>query len=104
MSGALLNIYHRLPPPLRSVAASCRGLYLRSWRYRRHTEQFVEEALEREHWDSTRWKKWHEERLAFVLHRAATHVPYYREQWAARRRKGDHSSWHCLENWPLLQK
>ena len=43
-------------------------------------------------------------RLAQVLERAATRVPYYRDQWAARRRKGDRSSWGLLENWPILEK
>jgi phenylacetate-CoA ligase len=42
--------------------------------------------------------------LAFVLHRAATQVPYYREQWSFRRRHGDRASWEYLENWPILNK
>jgi phenylacetate-CoA ligase len=89
---------------MRSAVASLRGLYLRSWRYGSNTEQLVEETLERERWDPERWKNWQEEQLAFVLHRAATRVPYYREQWATRRRKGDHTSWEYLENWPILEK
>jgi phenylacetate-CoA ligase len=39
-----------------------------------------------------------------LLHRAATRVPYYREQWAARRRQGDKASFEYLENWPILEK
>ncbi len=31
-------------------------------------------------------------------------VPYYRDQWADRRRRGDRSSWDVLDNWPLLEK
>lgn len=27
-----------------------------------------------------------------------------REQWAARRRRGDRASWEYLENWPILEK
>jgi len=104
MNGALLHFYHRLPAPMRSAAASLRGLYLRTWRYGPETERLVEEALEREHWDSRRWENWQEEQLAFVLDRAATRVPYYREQWAARRRNGDRTSWQYLENWPVLEK
>jgi len=104
MNGSLLHFYHGLPSPMRSACASLRGLYLRSWRYGPETEQFVAEALEREHWDRKRWKKWQEERLAFLLHRAATRVPYYRQQWAERRRNGDQASWEYLENWPLLEK
>jgi len=104
MNGALLRFYHRLPAPMRSAAASLRGFYIRSWRYGPDSERLVEEALERERWDSRRWKTWQDEKLAFVLNRAATRVPYYREQWAIRRRRGDRASWEYLENWQILEK
>ncbi|MBS0153954.1 MAG: phenylacetate--CoA ligase family protein [Nitrospira sp.] len=104
MTDILLKIYHGLPTPLRSVVASVRGLYLRSWRYGPETDRLVEEAFEREDWNLDQWKSWKEERLAYVLHRAATQVPYYREQWATRRRDGDKASWEYLENWPILEK
>src|SRR5215813_148771 len=104
MSDTLLRLYHCLPASTRSVAASLRGLYLRSWRYGPESERLVAEALEREYWSPERYKAWQEERLAYVLHRAATRVPYYREQWAARRRQGDHASWEYLGNWPILEK
>ena len=39
-----------------------------------------------------------------MLYRAATGMPYYREHWVARRRKGDRASWEYLENWPILGK
>ncbi|MEP7338511.1 MAG: hypothetical protein ABI977_12305 [Acidobacteriota bacterium] len=99
-----LKLYHRLPLPARSLMASARGWHLQSWRYGRETERLVAEALERESWSPDQWRKWQEERLAFVLHRAATRVPYYREQWAARRQRGDKSSWEYLESWPILEK
>jgi len=101
---ALLNVYHRLPPFARDWAATARGYYLRRWRYGPETERLVEEALERDHWSPVRWKGWQEERLSYVLHRAATKVPYYRAQWSARRRSGDNASWDSLENWPILEK
>jgi phenylacetate-CoA ligase len=104
MNDTLLQLYHRLPASLRSVPASLYGFYLRYWRYSVETERLVAEALEREQWSPERWKAWQEERLAYVLHRAATRVPYYREQWAARRRLGDRSSWEYLEHWPILEK
>jgi len=104
MNNALLLLYNHLPKHLRSVAASLRGFYLWSWRYGPETEGFVEEALDRETWIPDKWKVWREERLAYVLHRAATQVPYYREQWTARRRHGDKASWDYLENWPILEK
>jgi len=100
----LLSLYHRLPPVGRNAAATLRGYYLRWWRYGPETERLVEEALEREHWSAAQWNAWQEERLAYILHRAATKVPYYRQQWSERRRKGDRSSWEYLENWPILEK
>ena len=104
MNEQLLSFYHHLPGPARSIAATLRGLYLRSWRYGPETERLVEEALEREHWSADRWRLWQQERLAYMLDRAATKVPYYREHWTARRRNGDRASWEVLENWPVLEK
>ena len=104
MKDILLQLYQRSPYFLRVLAASTWGYYLRWWRYGPETNRLVEEALERETWTPKRWEKWQEERLALVLHRAATKVPYYREQWAQRRRRGDYRSWEYLENWPVLEK
>ena len=104
MSFTLLQAYHLLPNSLRSVVASARGLYLRSWRYGPETQRLVEEANEREFWSAEQWTTWREERLAYTLQRAATTVPYYRDLWARRRARGDRSSWEYLENWPILEK
>ncbi len=104
MNAAALRLYHGLPGPLRSLAASARGLGLRRARYGPETATLVEDAIAREHWTRARWKSWQDDRLAFVLHRAATRVPYYREHWAERRRLGDRDSWENLENWPVLEK
>jgi phenylacetate-CoA ligase len=104
MNRHLLRVYHLLPYPARCAAAGLFGMYLDRWRYDHATEELVQEALEREHWTSGQWRLWREERLAAVLHRAATEVPYYREQWAERRRRGDRCSWEILENWPILEK
>ena len=104
MPSKLISLYHRLPPTARSCAASLRGFYLRWWRYGRVTERLAREALERERWSAAQWQSWREQRLAYILHRAATRVPYYREMWAERRRSGDHRSWEELSNWPILEK
>lgn len=96
--------YPYLPPPARTLAASLRGAYLRSWRYGPETERLIEEALARDSWSAEQWQSYQEERLAYLLHRAATRVPFYREQWAARRRQDDRASYDRLENWPLLNK
>jgi phenylacetate-CoA ligase len=101
----LLWLYHHLPAgPARSLAATLRGTYLRAWRYGPETERLVGEALAREGWRPEQWQSWQEERLARLLHRAATRVPYYREQWAARRQRGDRAAWDLLANWPVLPK
>ncbi|HMN61042.1 MAG TPA: AMP-binding protein [Anaerolinea sp.] len=100
----LVNAYHSLPYPLKTLAASIHGYRLRWWRYGSNTEKLVEETLERDHWSRDQWKTWQDEQLAFILHRAATQVPYYRDQWQKRRALGDKSSWEVLANWPILDK
>ncbi len=104
MSTDRLRMYHSLPASLRSAAASVHGYRLRWWRYGKETDRLASEALERETWSPGQWENWQQERLAYILHRAATRVPYYREQWAERRRKGDTRSFEQLENWPVLHK
>jgi phenylacetate-CoA ligase len=99
-----LRIYHKLPYPAKVLAASARGRYLNQWRYSADTEPMVAEYLARDWWSADQWRTWREERLAFVLRRAAADVPYYREQWARRRAAGDQASVELLENWPVLTK
>jgi phenylacetate-CoA ligase len=86
------------------VAATIQGLQLHWWRYGAAADRAAEDALGREHWSHERWSAWRQERLALALDHAATRVPYYRELWAARRRRGDRASWELLENWPILEK
>src|SRR4051812_10473806 len=104
MSSRLLKLYHRLPGRARSAVATMRGWYLHRSRYGKRADELAAEARERDSWTAAQWRQWSEERLAYVLHRAATHVPYYRDQWQERRRRGDRASWELLENWPLLEK
>src|SRR5438067_1886444 len=100
----ILRVYHRLPPRLRSTAATLRGWYLNRVRHSADRETLMRETIERDRWSAAQWEHWRSERRAYVLHRAATRVPFYRDQWAARRARGDRSSWELLENWPLLDK
>jgi len=93
-----------MPAPLRSIPASIWGYYLKWWRYDGTTEAMIQEILERDFWSDEKWQAWQQERLVFILHRAATKVPYYRSLWGERRRKGVRSSWELLENWPVLSK
>ncbi len=71
---------------------------------RSETDRLADEALERDTWTATRWAAWQAERLLPLLRRAASVVPYYRAQWADRRRRGDRSSVDVLANWPVLSK
>lgn len=104
MNRHLLHLYHHLPAPARSAAATLYGLRLRWWRHGRARERLVREARERDSWSAAQWQRWKEERLGRQLERAATRVPYYREYWQKRRRAGDRASWELLENWPILEK
>ena len=100
----LLSIYHRLPYPLKVAAANLKGFQLRRWRYGKETEQLVAETQERESWSASDWQRWQEAQLEFILHRAATQVPYYRDYWQKQRRKNNRLAWNYLENWPILEK
>lgn len=104
MTAGFLNLYHRLPPSMRSVAATLRGWYLNRVRYSADSAAFMEETRERDGWTVAQWDRWRAERLAYMLHRAATRVPYYRQFWSARRLRGDRATWERLENWPILEK
>jgi phenylacetate-CoA ligase len=100
----LLALYHRLPVPARQLAVRLRGEYLRWWRFGGDFDARVDEAVAQETWPAERWQRWQEERVASLLHHAATRVPYYREAWAARRRRGDTAPVEQLSSWPLLEK
>jgi len=104
MRDDLLRLYQALPPSLRTVAATLRGYRLRWWRYGPESERLVAETLERDTCPPEKLRAWQEERLAFLLNRAATQVPYYRNMWTERRRHGDKRSFEYLEHWPLLHK
>jgi phenylacetate-CoA ligase len=104
MNESLLRFYCGLTPSARTLAATMWGTYLWSWRYGPETDRLVEEALEREHWSPAQWQQWRETRLGMVLHRAVTRVPFYRDAWSERRRKGDRRSHEVLAHWPILDK
>jgi len=56
MTSRLLKLYHRLPPRMRSAAATLRGWYLNRWRYGSDSGALMEEALERDHWTAAQWE------------------------------------------------
>ena len=95
-----LRLFHALPYPLRTVTASLRGWRLARWRYGPETEELVEAALERDRWSPEQWRTWRDERVARILERAATRVPFYRDLWRRRGRTAPTR----LEDWPHLDK
>lgn len=99
-----MRLYHKLPSFLKMVAATIWGAKLHWWRYGEDTERLVEEILERDYWSDAQWANYREKQLEFILHRAATQVPFYRNYWCLRKQHGDNSSHLLLENWPLLTK
>jgi len=92
----VIGLYHRLPYPLRVVAASARGYQLRRWRYGAATDRWVEEALAADRRSPAEWRRWQDQRLQELLEHAVRRVPWYRE-----RVRGD---WTRLENWPVVEK
>ena len=104
MHRSLRSLYHYLPYSTKTIAASLYGAYLNHWRYGSDTEALISAANDRECWSKAAWKNWQEERLNFILERAATRVPFYRDYWNTQRRNGNNKSWHYLENWPVLEK
>lgn len=104
MSSLKLKLYHSMPHAAREFLASVYGHKRNRFRYNDLSDRLIAEAAERESWSREQWKTYQENRLERVLHRAATKVPYYMQQWSERRRKGDRSSADVLDNWPVLPK
>lgn len=104
MKARLMPLYRRSPMWFQTMMASGYGWYLNSWRYGPETERLVQASLDRETWSADRLRAWQDERLAEILERAATKVPYYRDAWARRRAEGDASHWSDLHAWPVLTK
>ena len=104
MSSLAQRLYWSMPAPLRDFAAGVHGVRLTRQRYGPETDRLMGDAVDREHWSEERWEAWRQARLSALLERAATRVPFYREQWASRRRAGDRSDPGALQSWPLLEK
>ncbi|MBX3144434.1 MAG: phenylacetate--CoA ligase family protein [Trueperaceae bacterium] len=100
----LMAIYRRSPPFAQAIAGSLYGYKLRWWRYGGDTDALAAAAVARERWSEAQWHEWQSSRLAAQLERAATRVPYYREQWRRRREAGDDAAVTDLANWPVLRK
>lgn len=94
---AVLHAYHRLPAPLRSVAATLRGAGLHAWKYGPETDRLADEALSRERWSKEQWRGWQAQALQRILQCAVDDVSFYREE-------GRHGALTSLESWPILEK
>jgi len=88
-----LDLYHRLPSPARSLAASAHGRRLRRWRYGRDTDDLARAAAGRDRWDRDRWDQWLRHRRAEVLAAASARPAY------AGRTGGV-----AIDSWPVLAK
>jgi phenylacetate-CoA ligase len=100
----LLDIFHRLPYPGKVLVATLQGYYLDWLRYGGDFKKRLAEIEECEGWSKERMNAVVQARLQSVLTQAFHHVPYYRDQWAERRRQGDNSDWRIIANWPILEK
>jgi len=100
----MLSLYHSLPHFMQNFVANVRGFQLRSWRYGNDFQRLKDEASERERWSVDEWRFWQEERLGYILHKAATQVPFYRDYWVKRRKSSQFSFLMDIENWPILEK
>ena len=98
------DIYLQFPYFLKVIAASVKGHNLQNFRYGKEIERLVEEAINRESWSAEQWDNWRLNRLEYILTRAATRVPYYRDYWQQQRRSGNQADWSTLSNWPILMK
>ena len=58
MRDEVLSLYHGLPAPARSAAATLRGLYLHLWRYGPESGRLKAEGLERDRWSEAQWRTW----------------------------------------------
>ena len=100
---ALISVYHHSPYPLRVAMATAQGARLDRWRYGGDLNDRVEQAREREYLSPDASRLETENRLAEMLHHAATTVPYYRDHWN-RNRKAGCRLYEDLSRWPILTK
>ena len=103
------RVFRGLPQPLKTLAASAHGIGLARRRYGgvgrvAETERLVDEALERERWDVSRWQEYRSMRLSEMLRHAASRVPYYRRQCEHMPLNGPGDPDTDLARWPVLEK
>lgn len=95
------QLYHLLPAPARSLAATCAGWRVRWRRYGMGFDSCVRRLRPREGWTRQQWEAYQRRELAWVLEQAGRRVPYYRAS-GAQRRLGTQPE--DLGRWPILEK
>jgi len=96
------DIYQRLPLWAQHGAVSTYGAYWRWLRFGPGYGTYLREYLKRERFSEAEWRSWQTARLTELLGAAATHVPYYRNNWSPAQRKAALAG--ELKDLPLLGK
>lgn len=98
------RVYNRLPP-VRNAMATLRGWQIQRQRYGAVYRRTVAELEERGNWTRAQFDTYQAERLRAIVRIAATHVPYYRQLFAAHGLSaGDIRDAADLPKIPLLEK
>lgn len=96
------GFYARLPVAGQHLAVTAYGLYWRRLRFGPGFEEALARFRARDHWSAEDWRALEANELRALLSRAAAEVPYYRETWGERERKGAAAG--LLQELPLLSK
>lgn len=96
------GLYARLPVAGQQLAVSAYGLYWRRLRFGPGFEETLAGFRAREHWSAGEWRAQESNEVRALLSQAAAEVPYYRETWGERERKGVAAG--RLQELPLLSK
>jgi phenylacetate-CoA ligase len=102
MTRRLSSLYFRLPVWAQHSAVSSYGAYWYWLRFGPGYRQSLKGYLDREGYSAEHWRAWQYERLGAFLHAAATHVPFYRENWSSSEKAA--ASAGELQGLPLLEK
>jgi len=89
---------------MKVIGAALHGYSLKWWRYGKETDLLINDFLEHDQWTIEQIRDYQQEKICQLLTIAVLQVPYYKDYWSRRRRKGDKASWEILDNWPVLHK
>ncbi len=101
----LLNLYQRLPPPIRSAAGAAYRHLPQSWRFGKHFRHFKKLASGGEQWSESECETYRFEQLRLILNHARENCRYYRNTFS--RAGFDPAKFQALtdiQRCPMLQK